>query len=117
MGWVSNFGADGVAGYENGIRLAHENKDDTIYVNPRMVKLGTVRFKARCERHPGFDPHDGPGGIRGGCKRCMLLLEIHDSHARLVELIRKAKNEAGPALVKRAAVGSNGADERQTTLF
>ena len=47
----------------------------------------------------------------------MLLLEIHDSHARLVELIRKAKNEAGPALVKRAAVGSNGADERQTTLF
>jgi len=82
-----------------------------------MVTLGTVRFKGRCDRHPGFDPYDASGGIRGGCKRCRLLLEIHDSHARLVELIRRAKNDAGPMLTKRAAAGSNGDDERQTTLF
>ena len=82
-----------------------------------MVKLGTVRFKARCDRHPGFDPHDGTGGVRGGCKRCQLLLEIHQSHARLVELIRKAKNDAGPVLARGAAAGTDVGDERQATLF
>ncbi|MBI2689953.1 MAG: hypothetical protein HYX27_26920 [Acidobacteria bacterium] len=80
-----------------------------------MVKLGTIRFKGRCERHPGFDPLRGLGGIIGGCKRCQLLLEIHDAHGRLVELIRKAKNDAGPVLVRRAAAGSM--DDRQETLF
>lgn len=79
-----------------------------------MLKFGTVRFKGRCERHPGFDPYEGPGSIRGGCKRCELLLEIYNTHGRLVELIRKAKNEAGPVLVRRAAAAG---DERQTTLF
>jgi hypothetical protein len=82
-----------------------------------MVKLGTVRFKGRCDRHPGFDPHDGIGGVRGGCKRCQLLLEIHDSHSRLVELIRKAKNDAGPALVRRAVAATGIADDRQASLF
>jgi len=82
-----------------------------------MVKLGTVRFKGRCDRHPGFHPHDGIGGVRGGCKRCQLLLEIHDSHTRLVELIRKAKNDAGPALVRRAAAATAAFDDRQASLF
>jgi hypothetical protein len=63
----------------------------------------------------GFDPHDGPGGIKGGCKRCQLLLEIHDAHARLMELIRKAKNEAPEAMVRRAAAAA--VDKRQATLF
>lgn len=81
-----------------------------------MVKIGTIRFKGRCDRHPGFDPFDGPGGVRGGCKHCELLLEIHTAHSRLVELIRKAKNEANPGVVKRAAAAA-GADDRQTTLF
>ena len=115
--WVLDVGGDGVSGDDGDIPLAHDNKDDTIYLNADMVTLGTVRFKGRCDRHAGFDARDGLGGIRGGCKRCMLLLEIHDSHARLVELIRKVKNDADPVLVKRAAVGTNGADERQTTLF
>jgi hypothetical protein len=79
-----------------------------------MLKLGTVRFKGMCKRHPGFDPIDGVGGIRGGCKRCELLLEIYRAHARLVELIVKAKNDDGPVLVKSAAAA---ADERQSSLF
>lgn len=79
-----------------------------------MVKLGTVRFKGRCDRHPGFDPHDGRGGIRGGCKRCELLLDIYDTHARLTEMIRKARNDMDP--VKPKAVAAR-ADARQTLLF
>jgi len=78
----------------------------------RMVNLGTVRFKGRCLRHPGFDPQEGPGGIRGGCKRCELLLEIYQTHARLVELMVRAKNET-PGKAVAAAAG----DERQIALF
>lgn len=79
-----------------------------------MVTLGTVRFKGRCDRHPGYNPLDGMGGIIGGCRNCQLLLEIHDAHGRLVELIRKAKNYAGPQVVRRA---EDPTDDRQSTLF
>jgi hypothetical protein len=79
-----------------------------------MVKLGTVQFKGQCNRHPGFDPTDGPGGIRGGCKQCQLLLDIYDAHARLVELIRRVKDDARPALAKRAVAAS---DDRQISMF
>jgi hypothetical protein len=114
---IVHIGADSVSGDDNGVTVTHENKDDTIVFNPGMVKLGTVRFKGRCGRHPGFDPRDGLGGIRGGCRRCQLLLEIHESHAHLVELIRKAKNDVEPVLERRGAVAVIVADERQTTLF
>jgi hypothetical protein len=95
-----------------GVGIYAEN--DTIVDNSGMVKFGTVSFKARCDRHPGFDPNDGRGGVRGGCKRCELLLDIHDTHARLMEMIRKARNEMDPVRPKAAAAA---ADERQTLLF
>jgi len=79
-----------------------------------MVTLGTIRFKGRCDRHPGYNPLDGVGGIIGGCKQCQLLLEIFDAHARLVELIRKVRNNAGPAQLRK--VGPE-VDKRQTSLF
>jgi hypothetical protein len=92
----------------------HPTKNDTILTYPGMLKLGTVRFKGMCKRHPGFDPMDGAGGVRGGCKRCELLLEIHNTHLRLVELIVKAKNGEGPALVRRTAAKE---EIRQPSLF
>lgn len=55
-----------------------------------MLKLGVVRWKGRCTKHPSYDPYiDGLGGIRGGCQRCELLLEIQVQHERLVRLIRE----------------------------
>jgi hypothetical protein len=55
-----------------------------------MVRIGSVRWKGRCSRHPRYDPAtDGLGGIRGGCRRCEMLLEIWTSHTRLVRLIRE----------------------------
>jgi hypothetical protein len=80
-----------------------------------MVKLGTIRFKGKCDKHPRFDPMDGEGAIRGGCRRCMLLLDIFQAHGRLIELIRKAKNEAGAPAVRKAAAAA--ADTRQASLF
>jgi hypothetical protein len=55
-----------------------------------MLKLGSVRFRAKCARHPKFNPaRDGLAAIKGGCPKCHLLLEIFETHRRLVELIRK----------------------------
>jgi len=54
-----------------------------------MLKIGVVRWRGKCSRHPSFDPYaDGPGAVRGGCARCMALLEIHECHQRMVALMR-----------------------------
>jgi hypothetical protein len=54
-----------------------------------MLKIGSIHWKGKCSKHPRYDPKiDGLGGVRGGCKRCELLLEIYNEHAKLVRLIR-----------------------------
>ena len=85
----------------------------------KMLKLGTIRFHSRCDRHPAYDPADGPGAIRGGCLRCGLLLDIHQTHIRLVELIRQAKNQAADQAPKKAAAATTAGagDPRQGALF
>jgi hypothetical protein len=55
-----------------------------------MVKVGSVRWRGRCSKHPRYDPKiDGLGGIRGGCRRCEMLLDIWSAHAKLIRLIRE----------------------------
>jgi hypothetical protein len=42
----------------------------------------TERIKAKCDRHPRYNPErNGRGGIRGGCSACFSLFDLH--HARL----------------------------------
>ena len=53
-----------------------------------MLKLGTLRWKGKCRRHPGYDPADGEGAIKGACEKCYMLLDIYVQHRRLLELIR-----------------------------
>jgi hypothetical protein len=54
-----------------------------------MLKLGAVRWRGKCSRHPKFDPAtDGPGAIRGGCTRCTTLHEIYLCHQRMMTLMR-----------------------------
>jgi len=76
-----------------------------------MLKLGTLRWKGRCKRHPRYDPADGEGAIKGGCERCRQLFEIHAQHKRLVAMIRAfgpvRGQEEAPSLV----------DDRQQRLF
>jgi hypothetical protein len=56
-----------------------------------MLKLGSIRFRAKCLRHPKFNPaRDGLAAIKGGCPKCHLLLEIFETHRRLVGLMRQA---------------------------
>jgi hypothetical protein len=81
-----------------------------------MLKLGSVRWKGRCGRHPGYTPEfDGLGGIRGGCKRCELLLEIWDTHQRLVRLMREFGTR-GDELARREGA-ADPADDRQMSLL
>ena len=55
-----------------------------------MLKIGTVKWKGRCSKHQGYDPEqDGEGGIRAGCGRCRLLLDIFQHHTRLVRAMRE----------------------------
>ena len=55
-----------------------------------MLKIGTVKWKGRCSKHQAYDPEqDGEGGIRGGCGRCRLLLDIYLHHTRLTRAMRE----------------------------
>lgn len=55
-----------------------------------MLKIGSVRWRGKCPRHPRFDPGlDGRAAIRGGCERCHLLAEIHEHHTRMVGMMRR----------------------------
>jgi hypothetical protein len=55
-----------------------------------MLKIGSVKWKGKCNKHTGYDPEpDGEGGIRGGCARCRLLLDIFLHHTRLVRAMRE----------------------------
>ena len=55
-----------------------------------MLKIGVIRWKGRCAKHPRYDPEsDGLGGIRGGCRRCEMLLDIYKHHSSLMRLVRE----------------------------
>jgi len=78
----------------------------------RLLKVGSVRWKGKCSRHPGYNPLvDGAGAIRGNCPRCHLLLEIHALHQRALRLMR----EFQPTESKRKAEKAE--SSRQQSLF
>jgi len=54
------------------------------------VKIRSRKFDGRCSKHKRYNPAvDGPGAIRGGCPRCLLLCEIWETSLRLNQLIRR----------------------------
>lgn len=77
-----------------------------------MLKIGVVRWRGKCSRHPSFDPYaDGQGAIKGGCPKCRALFEIHEHHRRMVDLMRTF---APPVTRKKPA---DDFEERQASLF
>jgi hypothetical protein len=78
-----------------------------------MLKIGTVRWRGKCTKHPGFDPAvDGPGAIRGNCQRCNDLVVIHDLHQKTLRLMRTFRPVEDKKLAK-----ANAGDDRQMGLF
>ena len=54
-----------------------------------MLKLGSVRWRGKCPRHPRFDPYaDGRGAIPDNCEKCTNLADIHDTYQRLLLMMR-----------------------------
>ena len=54
-----------------------------------MLKIGSVRWRGKCSRHPAFDPYeDGRGAVKAGCPKCESLAEIHECHQRMLKLMR-----------------------------
>jgi hypothetical protein len=54
-----------------------------------MLKIGSVKWRGKCSKHPGYDPADGGiGAIKGNCERCNLLSEIYDNHQKILRLMR-----------------------------
>ena len=79
-----------------------------------MLRIGTLRWKGRCVRHPKYDPAwDGEAGIRGGCIRCMALLEIHQQHGRLMNMMR----DFGPVRARTLRANADRTPRRQPSLF
>ena len=79
-----------------------------------MLKIGSIRWKGKCSKHPGYAPEiDGQGGIRGGCRRCEMLLEIHSHHTAMVRLMR----EFGVRSDANRRSGGDGVDDGQMSLL
>ncbi|MDP9053515.1 MAG: hypothetical protein M3N93_04325 [Acidobacteriota bacterium] len=54
-----------------------------------MLKIGTVRWRGKCPRHPQFDPYmDGRVAIKSGCEKCTALVDIHSHHVQMLALMR-----------------------------
>ncbi|MBC8164962.1 MAG: hypothetical protein H7Y20_03695 [Bryobacteraceae bacterium] len=61
-----------------------------------MLRIGSVRWRGRCSKHSAYNPHlDGLGGIRGGCRRCEMLLGVYEAHQKLVRLMREFGTREG----------------------
>lgn len=55
-----------------------------------MLRIGSVRWRGKCHKHPAFDPYfDGRAGIKGGCERCSLLADIEARHTEMLALMRR----------------------------
>ncbi|MCU1330453.1 MAG: hypothetical protein JWN34_5823 [Bryobacterales bacterium] len=79
-----------------------------------MLKIGIVKWRGKCSKHPGYDPYlDGPGAIRGGCTRCEALTEIQACHQRMLALMR----QFAPPDPKRSAAKKQGDAHLQESLF
>ncbi len=77
-----------------------------------MLKIGTVRWRGKCSKHPMFDPYtDGRGAVKGGCPRCNALADIHECHQRMVSLMR---GFSPPVVRKKPSVPM---DDLQESLF
>ena len=57
----------------------------------------TERVKAKCSRHPRYNPEkDGRAGIRGGCSTCFSLYDLHQARLALDTAQREFVRRAGP---------------------
>jgi hypothetical protein len=77
-----------------------------------MLRIGNVRWRGKCPRHPRFDPYiDGRAGITGACEKCTALADIYNHHVQMLALMR------GFAPAQRAKRKVDRIAELQSNLF
>jgi hypothetical protein len=55
------------------------------------------RIKAKCERHPRYNPErDGRNGIKGGCSTCYSLYDLQQARLMLDSAHREFLRKASP---------------------
>ena len=55
------------------------------------------RVKAKCNRHPRYNPErDGRGGIKGGCSTCFALFDLYQARLSLDAAHREFLRRALP---------------------
>jgi len=55
------------------------------------------RVKAKCDRHPRYNPErEGRGGIKGGCSTCFSLFDLHQARLSLDAAHREFLRRAAP---------------------
>ena len=60
------------------------------------------RVKAKCPRHPRYNPErDGRGGIVGTCTACYSLYDLLEARNKLDASVREFVRRAGPWAVAR----------------
>jgi hypothetical protein len=75
--------------------------EDTMLQFTYKLKL-TERVKAKCSRHPRYNPEkDGRAGIRGGCSTCFSLYDLHQARLALDAAQREFTRRATPWTSKR----------------
>jgi len=80
------------------------------------LKIRSRKFDGRCSRHKRYNPAiDGPGAIKGGCPRCLLLFEIWEASMRLNKLIRKF--DPGHDDLQKLTGNESHVDPRQMSLI
>ncbi len=71
----------------------------------------TESVKAKCERHPRYNPErDGRGGIKGGCATCFSLYDLHQARLTLDSALRDFLRKAVPwtrAIKPRSKIPGN----------
>ena len=47
-----------------------------------MIRI-RYRWAGKCARHPRYQPHRGPGAIKGGCESCHALWKVYQAALKL----------------------------------
>src|SRR5580698_2047419 len=75
--------------------------EETMLQFTYKLKL-TERVKAKCNRHPRYNPEkDDRAGIRGGYSSCFSLYDLHQSRIALDAAQREFIRRAGPWVRRR----------------
>ena len=54
-----------------------------------MLRIGAVRWRGKCSKHPSFDPTDGMPATAATCERCGMLRDIWEHHRKMMDLMKR----------------------------